>query len=200
MSGQRFCVPASENGVKLQDVEISLLGHYQINNATMAVEAARILQTKGYRISETAIRKGLKATAWIGRFELMQKEPMVVIDGSHNEDGVAMLKESLIRYFPEKKITFVTGVLADKDYDRMMKMLLPLAKEFLTITPPSPRALPAEELAEELQKKGAKATFFKELKEALSAAMSGAYSDDVICVFGSLYFLGEVRAFFLKQN
>ena len=82
----------------------------------------------------------------------------------------------------------------------MMKMLLPLAKEFLTITPPSPRALPAEELAEELQKKGAKATFFKELKEALSAAMSGAYSDDVICVFGSLYFLGEVRAFFLKQN
>lgn len=200
LSGQRFCIPASANGVKLQDVEISLLGHYQINNATMAVEAARILQTKGYRISETAIRKGLKATAWIGRFELMQKEPMVVIDGSHNEDGVAMLKESLMRYFPEKKITFVTGVLADKDYDRMMKMLLPLAKEFLTITPPSPRALPAEELAEELQKKGAKATFFKELKEALSAAMSSAYSDDVICVFGSLYFLGEVRAFFLKQN
>lgn len=198
LTGQTFDLHSDHNDWTLDNLHIRLLGHYQINNAAMAVNASLLLRKKGYSIPDETIRLGLEHTHWIGRFELMKKDPAIVIDGSHNEDGVAMLCESLTRYFPEKKIIFITGVLADKAYDKMMLSVIPLAKKFLTITPLSPRALPADKLAEFLQDQNATVEAFEHIPDAIQTAIKDAASDDVICIFGSLYFLGEVRKILLS--
>ncbi len=199
LSGQTFDLQSDTGSWEFEQLRIPLLGHYQINNAAMAVNAAMILQEKGYEISDAQIYSGLEHTKWIGRFELIKKEPAVIIDGSHNEDGVMMLCESLHRYFPKKKIIFITGVLADKAYDKMMLSIIPLAKKFLTITPPSPRALSSDKLATFLNSHSANAEPFDSIHHAIQVALKEASQNDVICIFGSLYFLGEVRHLLLSE-
>lgn len=200
LSGQTFDLHSDTGSWKFEHLRIPLLGHYQINNAAMAVNAAMLLRGKGYTISDEHIHAGLGHTKWIGRFELMRKEPAVIIDGSHNEDGVRMLCESLHRYFPKKRIIFITGVLADKAYDKMMLSIIPLAKKFLTITPPSPRALSSDSLALFLNSHNASAEPFDSIQDAIQAGLKEASQDDVICIFGSLYFLGEVRHLLLSKE
>ena len=195
ITGQSFELEADG----LHNYKISLLGSYQINNAAMAVQAARILQQNGFTISDENIRTGLLRAEWMGRFELLQQAPDVIIDGSHNEEGVGVLVESLHQYFNDKKILFITGVLSDKAYDKMMAEIIPLAKCFYTVTPPSPRALSAEALASYLLDNGAPAAVACDKPEAaLMQALSDASEDDVICAFGSLYYIGEIRSLLKK--
>ena len=182
------------------DLCLHIAGHYQIYNAAMAVNAACLLAGAGYHITEESMRKGLSATSWPGRFEMMQTNPLVFVDGGHNAGGVEALTESLRQYFPGKKIIFVTGMLKDKDYEGMTDLVLPLAKCFFTLTPSSSRALDAKKLAECLRKKGAEATACESVEEAIEAALKHADRDDVICMFGSLYYIGKVRAYFAMKN
>ncbi|SER98359.1 dihydrofolate synthase / folylpolyglutamate synthase [Butyrivibrio fibrisolvens] len=177
---------------------ISLLGDYQIRNASLALAAVRILQSKGYdKITEDAIRQGLVNTRWEGRFELLQDNPKVIVDGAHNPDGIRVLCTSLKRLFPDKKIIFIAGVLADKDYKSMMEMVAPLGKVFHTITPPNNRALPAEDLADTFRFFGSEAVSHGSVEEALDSALKEAAEDDVICAFGSLYYIGQIRKLIL---
>ncbi len=193
LEGQSFELALEEGSTEKTKIHTGLLGAYQCENAAMAAEAALLLRKKGYRIPIDAILGGIEKAVWPGRFELLKKKPYVIVDGGHNEEGAAVLKESLLRYFPEKKIRFVTGVLRDKEYDKMYRGLLPLADRFYTVTPPSVRALPGEELASYLKEQGAKVQAFSSPKEGLAAALRDAGQEDVICVFGSLYYLGEIR-------
>jgi dihydrofolate synthase/folylpolyglutamate synthase len=156
------------------------------------------LQSKGYdKITEDAIRQGLVNTRWEGRFELLQDNPKVIVDGAHNPDGIRVLCTSLKRLFPDKKIIFIAGVLADKDYKSMMKMVAPLGKVFHTITPPNKRALPAENLADTFRSFGSEAVSHGSVEEALDSALKEAAEDDVICAFGSLYYIGQIRKLIL---
>ena len=192
LNGQKFALDI--NG-REEIFETSLLGNYQINNAAIAIEAAYILKNKGWNITDEAIKIGIKNTEWPGRFELLRKEPAFIIDGSHNDEGASVLVKSLQQYFPDKKIIFITGVLEDKDYAHMMRRVIPLAKSFLTITPPSPRALSAKALAEFLLKENApSAEAFDSIEEAVANAVRSAGKDDIICAFGSLYYIGIVRS------
>lgn len=180
--------------------QISLLGDYQIRNASLAITAALVLQSKGYeKITDTAIKEGLINTKWEGRFELLQDNPKVIVDGAHNPDGIKVLCSSLKRLFPDKKIMFIAGVLADKDYKSMMKEIAPLGKIFYTITPPNNRALSARELADTFRSFGAEAMDFDSVEDALNKALLDAGSDDVICAFGSLYYIGQIRKLILKD-
>ncbi|MCR5526555.1 MAG: bifunctional folylpolyglutamate synthase/dihydrofolate synthase [Lachnospiraceae bacterium] len=195
ITGQSFELSAGG----LHNYKISLLGSYQINNAAMAVQAAQILRKSGYSITDENISDGLLHAEWMGRFELLQQKPDVIIDGSHNEEGVGVLAESLHQYFNDKKILFITGVLADKAYDKMMAEIIPLAKCFYTVTPPTPRALSSEDLASYLLDNGApKAVACDQPEKALRQALSDASEDDVICAFGSLYYIGEIRSLLKK--
>ncbi|WP_434309705.1 bifunctional folylpolyglutamate synthase/dihydrofolate synthase [Hominifimenecus sp. rT4P-3] len=179
------------------DLHIPLLGTYQLNNAAVVLETVKVLQKKGWKITEKSLRDGLSTTRWRGRFELLSKEPVILVDGSHNPHGIRATAESLRTYFPEGGITFVVGVLADKDARTMMKEILPLAKEFITVTPPSSRAMKAEELAELLLDLGAKtATVGDSIEAACQLALERAGKDGVICALGSLYMVGDItRAF-----
>jgi dihydrofolate synthase/folylpolyglutamate synthase len=170
-------------------LEIGMLGKHQLGNAATAIDASEILQTKGYTISEENIRRGLAKTRWPGRMEIIHSSPLTLIDGAHNVQGVLSLKECLIKYFPGRKITFIVGVLADKEYEDMMDMIAPLAERFIAVTPKSPRALPAEELARLLARHGKPVSSFSSMEDAILDCSR----DDMVCAFGSLYFIGKVR-------
>ena len=187
LSGQCFELPG------LPDLEIALLGTYQIENASLAAQGALLLGEKGWPVTENAIRTGLKTALWPGRFELLQRNPDVLIDGAHNPDGAHALYRSLKTYYPDRRIVFVAGVLADKAYPDMLMEVFPLADRFYTIAPPTPRALPAEELAEHLKELGGDAIPCGSVEEAVREAMDQAGKNGVVCAFGSLYYIGRVR-------
>ena len=184
-----------------RDLFISLLGKYQIGNVTVAIEACDVLRDKGFRITEENLRDGLRDAYWPGRMELLRKEPVVIVDGAHNPQGVEALCESLEQLFPGEKYTFVLGVLADKDYSGDIAIAAPHAKKFYTVTPPSYRALSGDALAEEIKKHAdVPVTACAAIPEALDTVLAEASPDDRIVVFGSLYQECEVRAYFGRDT
>ena len=172
---------------------IALLGEHQISNAAVVLETVKVLRQRGWEISEAALARGLEEARWPGRLELAWNSPNVILDGGHNPQCMEALARSLRGLYPEKKLLFLTGVLADKDYPAMMGELLPLAKGFFTITPDSPRAMSAQELADYLRGRGGRAAPCGTVREALDQALAAAEPQDVVCVTGSLYMIGEVR-------
>ncbi len=172
---------------------IRLLGEYQLANAATALETAWVLQKRGWRISDEAIRAGLSAAEWPGRMELARRGPDVILDGAHNPQCMEALSGSLARLYPERKVWFLSGVLADKDYPAMFARLLPLAEGFITITPDSPRALEAAALADYLRGRGAWAEAKASVREGLEEVLRLAGPAGVVCICGSLYMIGEAR-------
>ncbi len=177
-------------------LEISLLGKHQIYNAAVAIRASEILSKKGFNLSEGNARKGLLKTTWPGRLEILSKNPVFIIDGAHNQEGATVLKKSLDEYFPGKPITFIMGVLSGKDYMSMIRTVLPGCKRLFTVTPGTPKALPAAELAEAAASYCNDIHISDTIEEAVKTCMETAVSDEIICAFGSLYYIGAVRDHF----
>lgn len=175
------------------EYHISLLGEYQVSNAAVALETVDRLRRRGWIIPEEAVVRGLEQARWPGRMELARRRPDVILDGAHNAQCMEALAQSLRRMYPGKKLIFLTGVLADKDYPAMMEELLGLAREFFTLTPDSPRALTAGELAAYLEARGAKASPCGSVREGLDRTLAAAGAEDAVCVCGSLYMVGEAR-------
>lgn len=194
MDGQRFHYRARK------DLHLSLLGAYQLRNAATALDAADILREKGWNIPEKAIYEGLQNAVWPGRFEVLSHAPAVVVDGAHNPDGVRSLVESLDLYFAGRKMTVVTGVMADKDYETIISELAPYAKRFIAVTPDNKRALPSTRYKEMIENVfGGEVIDGETIKNGLSIALKLSTANDAILVCGSLYMVGEVREFFGKH-
>ena len=184
-----------------------LLGSYQPSNAAMAIEIAGALRERGWEIPDEAIARGIAETRWPARFEVLDQPagmPTVVIDGGHNPQGAGVLADSLRDVFPGKRPVFLVGILADKDYRSMLRVVAPLASAFVCVTPPNPRALDAADLAEAIRETcdelGVSATVevAGDFGDAASAARKIAGSEGLICAFGSLYSIADVKAAFLR--
>ena len=181
------------------DMRIALLGAYQPQNAALAILAVDKLRKKGWSISEAALSVGLRKTRWPARFEIIGENPTVIVDGGHNPQCVDSIVANLGCYFGGKRIIFVTGVMADKDYQTMYRKILPLAKKVFTVTPDNPRALSAEKLAEFLTETGFKdAKACETVESGIKQALAAAAENDVVCAFGSFYMAGEIRRLFGK--
>ena len=172
---------------------ISLLGRHQLYNATVALDTVWAMEARGWKIDDQAVTLGLQKAVWPARMELARRSPDVLLDGGHNPQCMAALHTALEELYPGKKIIFLTGVLGDKDYPDMVGEMLPLAKSFVTITPDSPRALTAQELADYLGSLGAQAQPCETTAQGLEQALELAGPEDVVCACGSLYMIGEVR-------
>ena len=108
-----------------------------MNNAAVVIETLRVLEQKGYRIGEAALRKGLSEVYWPGRFERLHEQPTFLVDGSHNPDGIRALLKACAVIFRIKKIRFLLGILSTKDVSTMLQLIEPLAEEIGVIMPPS---------------------------------------------------------------
>lgn len=187
-----------------QNLQMQMLGVHQYENAAAALLAAEhfladfLKRPVTDKKIETAVREGIHHTCWKGRMEILSKNPFFLVDGAHNSNGVKALKESLTELFPKEKFHFVMGVMADKDYEEMIEMLLPLAYDFKTVTVESTRALQADALAECIRKKGVPAVCCQSLEQALPDF--GSTSDEKTIAFGSLYFIGDIEAYMLQRN
>ncbi len=178
----------------LSGLHLPLIGTYQPCNAAVAIETARVLRMRGYSISDEDIRRGLSEVVWKGRFEVLRKEPVFLLDGSHNPHGMRATVDAIRQYFGEQKLHFVLGAMADKDVSTMLSLLLPEAERFYTVTAPNPRAMTGEELAQRIRSLGGKAEAFGSIETAVNAAAQNAEKDGVCAALGTLYFSQEVRS------
>lgn len=177
----------------LKKVEISLAGQYQIGNAVLALETLKVLAERGFPVTERKLRRGMLEARWPGRFTVVGRKPLFVADGAHNEDGARRLAQSVEYYFKGRRILYIMGVFADKEYGKMISLTHFLADQIITVaTPGSARALPARELAREVAKVHPKVTAADSLEEAVEMAYLLAAGEDVIIAFGSLSFLGRI--------
>ena len=176
----------------LTGLTLPLLARYQPRNAAVAIEALRALRARGWQIPDSAIRQGLAQVRWPGRFELLRRDPPFLLDGSHNAHGMRATADSLRALFPGEKFVFLVSIMADKDVDKMLRLLLPLAKGFVTVTAPSPRAIPASELAARIEGLGGRAEPAGGIPAAVARVWELAAGGPAAAL-GTLYFSGEVR-------
>ena len=168
---------------------IRLLGLYQPANAATVLTAIDILRKHGFEISETAVRDGFASAVWQARFEKIADDPVVLYDGGHNPQGVRAAAESVKAYFGNKKINLLVGILADKAHGEMVNTLAEIADNVTCIAPPSPRALPAEELAEEFRRAGIRATAADSIENGVKQALS---ERKPLLAIGSLYSYNDI--------
>ncbi len=181
-------------------LELPLLGRHQQKNAAVVLTATDVLRRKGWTLPEEAVRRGLRETVWPGRFELLQREPIVVVDGGHNPQCMQALAQNLRDYLPGKPVTALIGVMADKDYNEMIRLIAPLVARFVTVTPDFFRALPAERLADALRPLGRPVTVGGSVADGVRIALEQTPPDGALVAFGSLYMAGDIRACFLKKG
>jgi dihydrofolate synthase/folylpolyglutamate synthase len=176
-----------------EKLEITLAGRYQIENAALAVEVLQALSEKGFAVSQEKLRQGLREAKWAGRFSIIAKKPLFIVDGAHNEDAAKRLAESIEFYFTNKRIIYIMGVLRDKEYEKLIAQTHCFADQIITLTPPgNPRALAAYDLACEVAKVHRNVTAVDSLEDAVEMSLLLAGKEDVIIAFGSLSYLGRL--------
>ena len=176
-----------------KELFLPLLGDHQLHNASVVLSIADTLIEIGWKISEQNIRDGIRDVSWPGRFDIVGKDPLFIIDGGHNPQCIDALVVNIRDYLKDRKIIALTGVLADKDYGEMYRPMMPYIQEFVCITPPNPRKLEAVELAEHLRRVGATATPCETIADGVKLAIQKAGKDGVVLCFGSLYTIGDIR-------
>jgi dihydrofolate synthase / folylpolyglutamate synthase len=177
----------------------SLPGRFQLQNALNAVAAARLLQQRGFRISDESISRGIATTVWPGRIEKIQSHPDVYLDGAHNPSAARELAQFVEESLKGKRIYLLYGALRDKAVDEVAGLLFPLATEVVLTAPATSRAISATQLEEIVAHYADKSTTISDAGEAIEYALSKASSDDVIFITGSLYLVGQLRLY-LKQK
>lgn len=185
-----------------KDLVLPLLGDHQLHNASVVLSVVDTLNQIGWKISEQNIRDGLRDVQWPGRFDIVSRSPLFIIDGGHNPQCIEALVKNIEDYMKDRKVIALTGVLADKDYADMYVPVMPYVDRFVCITPPNPRKLESKELAKYLQTKGAHAVGSDSILDGVKAALELAGTDGVVLCFGSLYSIGSIRdaLYYLRNN
>ena len=196
LSGQKFTWDGRE-------YRLSLLGKHQLANTRVVLSVIRVLKKRGWNISDEAVERGLSLVTWPARFEVLSQDPVFILDGGHNPQCAEALTEALREYLPGEKVTFLIGMLRDKDYRTVLRTIAPFGEYYVTVTPDSPRALPAAELAGELQSAGYGAEALdsgKPTEETIISAIRTARRKGLpVVAFGSLYTAGLIRSNFRKH-
>lgn len=190
-----YCFETEIFGQKY-DIEISMLGKHQIQNALAALYALALLnKQKSIAVTMEAVKQGFKRAKQIGRFEILRRNPFVIIDGAHNPDGSKALREAVLRHFNGKKILMTVGILQDKDVDEVLDNFLAITNDFVVTEPDNPRKLPAADLAEMITTKGGNCIIIESPKDAAEYAKQRDQEYDLLLFAGSLYLIGEIRGY-----
>ena len=176
-----------------KNLRLPLLGNHQLHNAAVVLSVVDALIEQGWKITEDHIRSGLRDVSWPGRFDIVSRDPLFIIDGGHNPQCIDALVKNIEDYLTGRSVVALTGVLEDKDYADMYRPVMPLVDKFVCITPPNPRKLEAAELAKHLRAAGAEAVACGEVAEGVAQAVALAGKDGVVLCFGSLYTIGAIR-------
>ena len=177
---------------RFEALELPLLGQHQLKNAAVVLSVMDAMKKIGWNIPDEAIRKGLATVSWPGRFELVAREPLFIVDGGHNPQCIEALVKNVCDYLNGRHLTILTGVLGDKDYHEMYEDMSHYCTEFVTVTPGNPRAMSAQDLKTYLERFGKPVTACETVEEGVALAKEKAGKDGVVLCYGSLYMLGDV--------
>jgi dihydrofolate synthase / folylpolyglutamate synthase len=186
-----------------EQLEIPLLGQHQVENAVVAYAALQALRASGWPLAAGAIHDGFRAVQWPGRFELVGRAPVVVLDGAHNADSAQKLAATLREYFPGRAVTLVFGASSDKDVAGMLSALLAPevgVRRVLLTQAIHPRAQDTDEMAALAAQHGLAAETAPTVAQALDKALSRAGPEDVVLATGSLFVVAEARAAVLARQ
>ena len=183
-----------------KNLALPLAGPHQQRNAAVVVSAMEILRRKGWHITESDIRVGLSEVVWPARFEIVSRDPLFIVDGGHNPQCLESARDALARLLPGKRIVVLVGILRDKDVSEMVEILRSVSSEYVTVTPNSPRAMTAEELAEMIRERGGDALVGGDIADGVRLAAERAGKDGAVCCIGSLYLAGAAREIVLGKK
>lgn len=179
---------------KRYKLELALLGQHQLLNCALAVNTIEQLSViEDIIIKEETILNALRKVKWPGRLELLSRDPLVVIDGAHNIDGIINLKDNVQKYFQYDNLIMIIGILADKQVDEMLDAIIPLGNRIIAVTPHSDRASSAEELRLKILRLNENCESMVEYSAAYRKALSYCGEKDMILICGSLYMIGDMR-------
>ncbi len=190
-SGSTFTFFGIQN--RWPDMKTRLMGRHQIDNAAISLAACELLNRGGVSISEDNCRQGLLNLSWPGRLEVVCESPRIILDGAHNLIAARKLAAFLAKETDQRPITMVIGILDDKPYEAMLSALIPVTKKVIFTRPKIDRGLPPETLYEEARQYGKEMTILPDVHQAVQQAVNQAAPDDVICIAGSLYVVGEAK-------
>ena len=177
-----------------EKLHLPLLGQHQLYNAAVVLTIVNALREKGLAISDEAVRTGIASVSWPGRFELVARNPLFIVDGGHNPQCIEALVNNVRDYLNGRTLTILTGVLADKDYSDMYEDMAQYAACFVTVTPPNPRALEAKDLAAYLSRYGKPVQAAETVEAGVALAKELAGPEGVVLAYGSLYMVGDIEA------
>ena len=192
-NGENIVTYRASNG-KEYKANLKMLGTYQGKNVATAIEVALILEKKGYN-TEKYIKSGIENAVWKGRFEIISKQPLFVIDGAHNPGAIEELVKCIDLYFTNKRITFIMGVLADKDFEKEAGLIANKGENILTVTPNNARALDGKKLANTISKYNQNVQYVESIDQAVEKAIDlvNSKKSDMILAFGSLSHLNDIN-------
>lgn len=182
------------------DLTIPLLGAYQLENAAAAVATAELLAERGARISAQSIAEGLTGVEWPGRLQILQRQPLLVVDGAHNPYSVSKLGEALREYLDFERAIIIVGATADKDITGIVAGLASFANVVIVTRSHHPKSTPTSQLLKEFSEQGARAQVAEDVPSALEAALAMAGPRDLICATGSLFVVAEVMEYWGKRG
>jgi len=172
----------------------SLRGRHQVENTALALAAIELLADRGgLPVSDAAVYRGMQNTRWEGRLEVLQSDPQIIVDGGHNPAGIAVLGRALQEDFSYRRLILIFGVLRDKNFQLMLKKIAPLADMVIITRPDTARAVPPGELTAAARLYCDHVEIVADTRQALCMAMAVAAREDLICVAGSLYLVGEIK-------
>lgn len=175
----------------LKDLRIPLAGEYQMKNAAVVLETVKVLQARGWRVTEEHIRRGLANTRWPAGSRCCKRTRCSSWTAATTPTASGPRPRAWERLFPGRKFTFVTGVMADKDVESILGLIVPLADQFFTVRPDNPRAMSADELARRISAMGVKATACDSVAHGVQRAIQAEGPDGVAVALGSLYMSGR---------
>jgi dihydrofolate synthase/folylpolyglutamate synthase len=193
MNAREMSVSFGDNGIRFSNVAPSLYGEHQLRNTALVLKAAEIFRSNGLYVSKKAVGEGIKRTEWPGRFQIIKSEgfPTIVLDVAHNPGGIKAFVEAFKLKFPNRKGKFIAGFVRKKDHQGIFDALCEIAGEFAIVPVRSKRSAEPRELVSQIVFKGISAKRFGSLDGAWRELTRKAVSDDIICVVGSHYLVGE---------
>jgi len=199
IDGQRMRYSNPNSVLGLDEFDIALLGDHQAFNTLNVLNTCEILAKKGYKVTAGTIREALAHIVFAGRFEIMHRDPIVVIDGGHNAEGITSFTHNAQKYFNGNKVILFFGMLSDKEFEKSIDLLMGIAKEFYTLTPTDERGIDAHEMKAYIQEhypseKVVALDSFEDIGKYLDLTKK----DEYYAFTGSLYMIGEARTFLRK--
>lgn len=182
---RKGCAMAGTEGIEVNYVPLP--GIHQIENTKIVMKSVQVLRKLGFKINKTQIRRGLRGTFWPGRLQVVNKKPLVILDGAHNVAGAKALYKYLSMF--NKKMTFIVGMQKNKEIGKFVEVLVPLAGRFIIVKSGNPFAASKNFIAEQVKLCRGKAVIAADIRKAFDSA--GTF-EDPICVTGSLYLAGDV--------